>query len=480
MKEKTQVRLVCHQWKDLAEELLKQHKTLGITSRRHFIMEDVDMGLPMQEMCKRHPISSDDVISIPVYMPSNSQMILLKSALKMLPGIQVVYFNYKPMTTTSYSNMVTNNLVNQLLEEILLKYSAGLTCLCIPFMFSIDIDHPLSKGLQLPNLQDFKMKVPNYTSSPGGQDMMRKLLISAENLKHLSGYQDFNAWNLLPKGFRTLDMTVDVTPSVSNEDLGSIFSSPAVDTIQEITTVRFRTSFNQSQQPLEIKSYFNSLHTLGVLLDLIQPTRTQTLCFDKLARFLSFCPVLTTLDIVLDSFEYFVLETEPFTRVLSKCLNLVDLSLRTVCAIDFDDESLTTAFVNMKNLRRLRLRKIPMKAIGLTVLSTHESLEEFVYRPGKQDTLESDALTCFIETKFSRNLTKLIFKTKSKLSQGFTGTQGFFERVRKICLDLDLDLKEEIHFKCNIRPTEKNMPCHLKHDHPVWSFNLEMKKITLQ
>src|SRR2546429_13505 len=84
MKEKTQVRLVCRLWKDLAEELLKEHKTLGMTSRRHFIMEDVDMGLPIQEMCKRHPIPSDDVISIPVYMPSNSQMILLKSALKML------------------------------------------------------------------------------------------------------------------------------------------------------------------------------------------------------------------------------------------------------------------------------------------------------------------------------------------------------------------------------------------------------------
>ena len=385
LREKFGVQGVSRQWKNIALKCLRHHKYLVIS-------ENPPGHFWYYANCDEPPslITGDDDNLI---WGKQTDLQLWQSTLSLLQGVKYVYMD----VTTHDERGISFSIYKPILQLLMDSCGQSLEYLCIPNHKDYeDETFPLTDFL--PRLKHMLL---NHTSS----QVTKNILSACPNLEYLRSSTDFTEWQMLPKGFKRLQNYFD-NYFENFGGINNLLCSPAVESLAVVETILMTSEICYQSYHLSCLKRFE------VTID-FEVRR----CLTRLARILSFAPVLSELSITIAVSDE--IEPQVWIKVLSECQTLTKLEVHLREPIDieiplinvslFQDDFAKTIVSKMKKLEYLYI-DFHLSSHGLRLLSQLDNLDYFRHKIHTENmsydsVFDTDALTYFLSSSFDKKLT---------------------------------------------------------------------------
>ena len=348
LRNKFTAQLVCRRWKHRSIVLLKQHKSVALSSRRpkRDLIEDYH--------CNQHPMNEENAITFDLHDMESWRRVLF-----FLPGIEFIFVDNIPNPDFKIRYFAYRELLKYVVE----MYGSRLQCLWINFHGYQGVD--FLKTDCFPQLRHLHFLQTSDTN-------LVRIIKSCPRLEYLKCCTYITEWNLLPKGFKKIERD---SSSYDKHLKGMInlVTGKAAETMEEILGMElpsgvFRDNFSLPR-----------LNTLEVWI------REDTNgCLNNLARIVRFSPVLKKLLIEIESEDD--IDASSWVTVIEKCSEITDLTVhlstnsRPLKKVSvWQDAFAESVSLNMKKLKTLKL-DFALSSIDLIKLSTLPELQFFHHK----------------------------------------------------------------------------------------------------
>ena len=435
LREKFGVQRVSRRWKDIAIQCLRHHEYLVIS-------ENLPTSFWSYSNCEEH-LSS-------LTIGNNDNLIWGKRTdlefwQKTLSLFQAVKYVYVDVTNDDGSNCLFQDY-RPMLQLLMDSCRQSLECLCIPgHNDNEDQTFPLTDSL--PSL---KHMILGHTTSR----VTRNILSACPNIQCLRSGTSFTNWEMLPKGFKKLEIY-----SENSDGMNNLLSSPAVESLEAVKNFVMTGEINY--QPY----HFSCLKEFYVNIDL-----DMTNCLTDLARILSVAPVLCQLMISMAVFDE--IESQLWIKILSGCQNITHL---TVCLHDpvgtdnpitnassWQDDFAKTIVSKMKKLEHLYI-DFHLSSDGLRLLSRLENLQYFCHQIyienlSYDSVFDTDALVYFLSQALPKKLTSYMLSARSILEV------DEYIILKESFLDFAYKMEQQYFIRLDIRQDDRY--CDTERPHP--------------